>query len=165
MNAHTELFSGYRDAFVRAQDEEMGLEEFLHYCKTDRMAYASSHECVLEAIGKPTLLNTADDPRLSRIFQNRVIQQWDTFAEFHGMEETLMSLYAYFLHRRGARARQVLYLLGGRGGKSSLARSVAVRANDLYARRRTGCRRCLRRCQFSRDGARRWKTVTHPAAR
>jgi len=127
MNAHTELFSGYRDAFVRAQDEEMGLEEFLHYCKTDRMAYASSHECVLEAIGKPTLLNTADDPRLSRIFQNRVIQQWDTFAEFHGMEETLMSLYAYFLHAaQGLEERkQVLYLLGPvGGGKSSLAEKI-----------------------------------------
>ncbi len=127
MSVPTELFSAYRDAFVRAQDEEMGLEDFLHYCKTDRMAYASSHECVLEAIGKPKLLNTADDPRLSRIFQNRVIQTWDTFAEFHGMEETLMSLYAYFLHAaQGLEERkQVLYLLGPvGGGKSSLAEKI-----------------------------------------
>jgi serine protein kinase len=127
MSASTELFSGYRDDFVRAQDEEMGLEDFLHYCKTDRMAYASSHECVLEAIGKPQLLNTADDPRLSRIFQNRVIQVWDAFSEFHGMEETLMSLYAYFLHAaQGLEERkQVLYLLGPvGGGKSSLAEKI-----------------------------------------
>jgi serine protein kinase len=121
------LFSAYRDAFVRALDEEMGLEDFLRFCKTDRMAYASAHECVLEAIGKPKLLNTADDPRLSRIFQNRVIQQWDTFSEFHGMEETLMSLYAYFLHAaQGLEERkQVLYLLGPvGGGKSSLAEKI-----------------------------------------
>jgi len=127
MNAPAELFAAYRDSFVRAQDEEMGLEDFLHYCKSDRMAYASAHECVLEAIGKPKLLNTADDARLSRIFQNRVIQSWDTFAEFHGMEETLMQLYAYFLHAaQGLEERkQVLYLLGPvGGGKSSLAEKI-----------------------------------------
>lgn len=127
MNAPAELFSAYRDAFARAQEEEMGLEDFLHYCKTDRMACASSHECVLEAIGKPKLVNTADDPRLSRVFQNRVIQSWDTFSEFHGMEETLMSLYAYFLHAaQGLEERkQVLYLLGPvGGGKSSLAEKI-----------------------------------------
>ncbi|HUL63837.1 MAG TPA: PrkA family serine protein kinase [Burkholderiaceae bacterium] len=127
MHASAELFSEFRESFVRAQDEEMGLEEFLQYCKTDRMAYATAHDCVLEAIGKPTLLNTAEDPRLSRIFQNRIIQSWETFAEFHGMEDTLMSLYAYFLHAaQGLEERkQVLYLLGPvGGGKSSLAEKI-----------------------------------------
>ncbi len=127
MNAPTELFTAFRESFVRALDEEMGLEDFLHYCKSDRMAYASAHECVLEAIGKPRLVNTADDARLSRIFQNRVIQTWDAFADFHGMEETLMSLYAYFLHAaQGLEERkQVLYLLGPvGGGKSSLAEKI-----------------------------------------
>jgi serine protein kinase len=127
MNAPIELFTAFRESFVRALDEEMGLEDFLHYCKSDRMAYASAHECVLEAIGKPKLINTADDARLSRIFQNRVIQSWDAFADFHGMEETLMSLYAYFLHAaQGLEERkQVLYLLGPvGGGKSSLAEKI-----------------------------------------
>ncbi len=127
MSSPTSFFSDFRDNFVRAQDEEMGLEDFLNYCRTDRMAYASAHECVLEAIGKPRLLNTAEDPRLSRIFQNRVIQTWDTFAEFHGMEDTLMALYAYFLHAaQGLEERkQVLYLLGPvGGGKSSLAEKI-----------------------------------------
>ena len=127
MNAPTELLTAFRDSFVRAMDEEMGVEDFLHYCKSDRMAYASAHECVLEAIGKPKLVNTADDARLSRIFQNRVIQTWDVFADFHGMEETLMSMYAYFLHAaQGLEERkQVLYLLGPvGGGKSSLAEKI-----------------------------------------
>ncbi len=127
MNAPTELFAAFRESFVSALDEEMGLEDFLRYCKSDRMAYASAHECVLEAIGKPKLVNTADDARLSRIFQNRVIQTWDAFADFHGMEETLMSLYAYFLHAaQGLEERkQVLYLLGPvGGGKSSLAEKI-----------------------------------------
>jgi serine protein kinase len=127
MHASAELFSEFRESFVRAQDEEMGLEEFLQFCKSDHMAFASAHECVLEAIGKPTLVNTAEDPRLSRIFQNRIIQSWDTFAEFHGMEDTLMSLYAYFLHAaQGLEERkQVLYLLGPvGGGKSSLAEKI-----------------------------------------
>ena len=127
MNAPTELFTAFRESFVSALDEEMGVEDFLRYCKSDRMAYASAHECVLEAIGKPKLVNTADDARLSRIFQNRVIQTWDTFSDFHGMEETLMSLYAYFLHAaQGLEERkQVLYLLGPvGGGKSSLAEKI-----------------------------------------
>src|ERR1019366_7170303 len=98
MDAPSELVSAFKSDLVRALDEEMSLEAFLQFCKTDRMAYASAHECVLAAIGKPTLLNTAEDPRLSRVFQNRAIQSWDNFSEFHGMEETLMQLYAYFLH-------------------------------------------------------------------
>jgi len=127
MNAPTELFSEFQETFVRALDEEMGLEGFLRHCKSDRMAFASAHECVLEAIGKPRLVNTADDARLSRIFQNRVIQSWDAFADFHGMEETLMSLYAYFLHAAQGleEKKQVLYLLGPvGGGKSSLAEKI-----------------------------------------
>jgi serine protein kinase len=138
MNAPTELFRAFQADFARAQDEEMGLDDFLHYCREDRMAYASAHECILEAIGKPTLLNTAEDPRLSRIFQNRAIQQWDTFSEFHGMEETIMQLYAYFLHAaQGLEERkQVLYLLGPvGGGKSSLAEKIKKLAEQfpIYA--------------------------------
>lgn len=127
MHASAELFSEFREHFVRAQEDEMSLEDFLQYCKTDRMAYASAHECVLEAIGKPKLVNTAEDPRLSRIFQNRIIQTWDTFSEFHGMEDTLMNLYAYFLHAAQGleEKKQVLYLLGPvGGGKSSLAEKI-----------------------------------------
>jgi serine protein kinase len=138
MNAPAELFAAFRDAFQSALDEEMSLDDFLNHCKTDRMAYASAHECVLEAIGKPRLVNTAEDARLSRIFQNRVIQSWDTFTEFHGMEETLMSLYAYFLHAaQGLEERkQVLYLLGPvGGGKSSLAEKIKslCEAYPIYA--------------------------------
>jgi serine protein kinase len=138
MNAPAELFAAFRDAFQSAQDEEMSLDDFLTHCKSDRMAVASAHECVLEAIGKPRLVNTAEDARLSRIFQNRVIQSWDTFAEFHGMEETLMSLYAYFLHAaQGLEERkQVLYLLGPvGGGKSSLAEKIKslCEAFPIYA--------------------------------
>jgi len=127
MSERSEVFSAFRHGFVEAQDEELSLEDFLELCRTNRMAYASAHECVLEAIGKPKLVNTAEDPRASRIFQNRVIQTWDTFSEFHGMEETLMSLYAYFLHAaQGLEERkQVLYLLGPvGGGKSSLAEKI-----------------------------------------
>ena len=138
MNAPAELFAAFRDAFVSALDEELSLDDFLTHCKSDRMAYASAHECVLEAIGKPKLVNTAEDARLSRVFQNRVIQSWDTFTEFHGMEETLMSLYAYFLHAaQGLEERkQVLYLLGPvGGGKSSLAEKIKslCEAFPIYA--------------------------------
>jgi len=51
-----------------------------------------------------TLLNTAEDPRLSRIFQNRIIQSW-TPSSSPRMEDTLMALYGV-LSARSAGARR-----------------------------------------------------------
>ena len=40
---------------------------------------------MLKAIGEPQMLDTRNDPRLSRIFQNKVIKIYPAFAEFFGM--------------------------------------------------------------------------------
>lgn len=104
--------------------EHMSLSSYLEQCKTDPSTFASAAERMLTAIGEPTVLDTSDDARLSRIFSNRKIKVYPAFAEFYGMEDAVESIVAYFRHAaQGLEERkQILYLLGPvGGGKSSLA--------------------------------------------
>ena len=117
----------YKDLFDQHQQESMDLLEYLGHCKTDPTMYASSHERLLKAIGDPVLLDTSGDERLSRIFSNRVIRTYPSFAEFYGMEDTIDHIVSFLRH--GAQGleelKQVLYLLGPvGGGKSSLAERI-----------------------------------------
>src|SRR5207244_1391738 len=78
-----------------------------------------------KAIGDPIMVDTAQDPRLGRIFMNRTIKVYPAFADdFFGMEDTIERIVGFFRHAaQGLEERkQVLYLLGPvGGGKSSLA--------------------------------------------
>jgi serine protein kinase len=79
------------------------------------------------AIGEPKLIDTAKHPRLSRLFSNRVIAQYETFKDFYGMEEAIEQIVSYLKHAaQGLEERkQILYLLGPvGGGKSSLAEKL-----------------------------------------
>ena len=74
--------------------------------------------------GEPELVDTSREPRLSRIFSNKVIKRYPAFHEFYGMEEAIESIVAYFRHSAQGleEKKQILYLLGPvGGGKSSLA--------------------------------------------
>jgi serine protein kinase len=102
----------------------MSLTDYLELCKKDSMAYASAAERMLKAIGEPELIDTAKDPRLSRIFSNKVIKLYPEFDEFYGTEDAIENVVSYFRHAaQGLEERkQILYLLGPvGGGKSSLA--------------------------------------------
>lgn len=58
------------------------------------------------AIGEPELLDTSVDSRLSRIFSNKVIRRYPAFADFHGMEECIDQIVAFFRHAaQGLRRR------------------------------------------------------------
>jgi serine protein kinase len=121
------IFEKYTERYEAHQQEEMSLEEYLQLCKKDPSSYASPAERMLEAIGTPELMDTHDDPRLSRIFSNKVIKIYPAFREFHGMEEVVEQIVSYFQHAaQGLEERkQVLYLLGPvGGGKSSLAEKL-----------------------------------------
>jgi serine protein kinase len=105
----------------------MSLDEYLAFCKNDPMAYAGPAERLLAAIGDPEVINTHDDPRLSRIFQNKVIRRYPAFADFYGMEEPIEHLVSYLKHAAQGleEKKQILYLLGPvGGGKSSLAEKL-----------------------------------------
>ncbi|KQP17714.1 PrkA family serine protein kinase [Pseudorhodoferax sp. Leaf267] len=118
------IFARYQDRFEAAQEEEMSVQEYLELCKTDPTAYASVAERMLLAIGESELVDTRTDPRLSRIFANKMIRVYPAFRDLYGMEEVIESIVSYFRHAAQGleEKKQVLYLLGPvGGGKSSLA--------------------------------------------
>ena len=60
------LSSSFKSSFERkfATNEEMSIEDYLEFCKTDKMAYANAAERMLAAIGEPSIVDTSSDPRL-----------------------------------------------------------------------------------------------------
>lgn len=118
------IFSHYQNRYEETQQEEYTLQEYLDICKNDPSAYASAPERMLAAIGEPELIDTSLDPRLSRIFSNKIIRRYPAFSEFYGMEECIEQIVSYFRHAAQGleEKKQILYLLGPvGGGKSSLA--------------------------------------------
>ena len=121
------IFSHFQNRFETTQQEEMSLQEYLDLCKAEPSTYASSAERLLMAIGEPELIDTSLDPRLSRIFSNKVIKRYPAFADLHGMEEAVERIVSFFKHAaQGLEERkQILYLLGPvGGGKSSIAEKL-----------------------------------------
>ena len=132
------LFEAYRETYAKARDEEMSLLDYLELCRDDPLAYASAAERMLAAIGEPEFVDTRNDPRLSRIYSNRVIRRYPAFAEFYGMEDAIAQIVSYFTHAaQGLEERkQVLYLLGPvGGGKSSIAERLKslMEEHPIYA--------------------------------
>ncbi|WP_292954473.1 MULTISPECIES: PrkA family serine protein kinase [unclassified Neptuniibacter] len=118
------IFDHYKARYDSVQQEEYSLDEYLQLCKEDPTIYADASERMLKAIGEPEMVDTASDPRLSRIFSNKLIKRYPAFSEFYGMEEAIENIVSYFKHAaQGLEERkQILYLLGPvGGGKSSLA--------------------------------------------
>ncbi len=121
------IFDHYRQRYEEAKDEEMSLQAFLDLCRDDRGAYVNAAERLLMAIGEPEKIDTSLDPRLSRLFSNRVISRYPTFKDFYGMEDSIEQIVSYLKHAaQGLEERkQILYLLGPvGGGKSSLAEKL-----------------------------------------
>ncbi len=121
------IFSHYQSRYEATQQEEFTLEEYLDICKKDPSAYATAAERMLLAIGEPELVDTSKDPRLSRIFSNKIIKRYPEFSEFYGMEECVEQIVSFFKHAAQGleEKKQILYLLGPvGGGKSSLAEKL-----------------------------------------
>ena len=121
------IFDHYAHRYEASKQEEMSLKEYLELCRKDPSAYASAAERMLMAIGEPELIDTRNDPRLSRIFSNKVIKIYPAFKEFYGMEEVIENIVSYFRHAAQGleEKKQILYLLGPvGGGKSSLAEKL-----------------------------------------
>ncbi|MEF2070663.1 PrkA family serine protein kinase [Consotaella aegiceratis] len=121
------LFDSYSQAYEARRETVMSVQDYLEACKYDPLMYAGPHERLLAAIGEPEMVDTSQDSRLGRIFQNRTVRLYPAFAEFYGMEETVERIVAFF--RQAAQGleerKQILYLLGPvGGGKSSLAERI-----------------------------------------
>lgn len=110
--------------YVHFREEEMSIDEYLSLCQRDPMAYGTAAQRMLAAIGEPEMVDTRNDPRLSRLFANKIIRRYPSFAEFYGMEDAIEQVVSFFRHAaQGLEERkQILYLLGPvGGGKSSIA--------------------------------------------
>ena len=118
----------FQERYDSTQSEELSLNEYLELCKADPMTYATPAERLLQAIGEPELIDTSKDPRLSRVFSNKVIKRYPAFdGDFFGMEVAIEQIVSFLRHAaQGLEERkQVLYLLGPvGGGKSSLAEKL-----------------------------------------
>ncbi|MFK7914566.1 MAG: PrkA family serine protein kinase [Pseudomonadales bacterium] len=121
------VFEHFQERFDASQEEELSLQDYLQLCKDEPGTYATASERLLMAIGEPVFVDTSKDPRLSRIFSNKIIKRYPAFDEFYGMEEAIEQIVSYFRHAaQGLEERkQILYLLGPvGGGKSSLAEKL-----------------------------------------
>ncbi len=119
-----DAISHFTARYARGREEEMSIDEYLAECKRDSMVYATAAQRMLAAIGEPEMLDTRNDPQLSRLFANKVIRRYPAFAEFYGMEDAIEQVVSFFRHAaQGLEERkQILYLLGPvGGGKSSIA--------------------------------------------
>lgn len=118
------IFNRFLSRYEQSREEVLSLQEYLEICKSDPSAYATAAERLLMAIGEPDLVDTRLDPRLSRIFSNKVIKLYPAFREFYGMEDSIEQIVSYLKHAAQGleEKKQILYLLGPvGGGKSSLA--------------------------------------------
>ncbi len=121
------IFKHYQSRYKESQDEELSLQQFLDLCRSDKTMYVNAAERLLTAIGEPEKIDTSQDPILSRLFSNRIINRYPEFAEFYGMEEAIEQIVAYLRHASQGleEKKQILYLLGPvGGGKSSLAEKL-----------------------------------------
>jgi len=118
------IFNRYQSRYERTREEVYTIQEYLELCKKDPSAYATAAERLLMAIGEPELVDTRLDPRLSRVFSNKIIKKYPAFEEFYGMEDAIEQIVSYLRHASQGleEKKQILYLLGPvGGGKSSLA--------------------------------------------
>ena len=121
------ILARYQNRYESALEEEMSVQEYLEICRRDATAYASVFERMLMAIGEPELVDTRLDPRMSRMFANKIIKIYPAFRDFYGMEEVIENIVAYIRHAAQGleEKKQILYLLGPvGGGKSSLAEKL-----------------------------------------
>jgi serine protein kinase len=79
------------------------------------------------------MVDTRNQPALSRIFANKVIKIYPAFREFHGAEDVIEQVVSFFRHAAQGleEKKQILYLLGPVGGGKS---SIAERLKQLMER-------------------------------
>src|SRR5438046_8969998 len=112
----TKLLEQYRSTYSATADEEISLEDYLGLCKKDPTAYSTASERMLASIGEPELFDTRHDPRLSRIFSNRLLRRSPAFRDVFGMEDANAQIVLFVRHdAQGVEARNpILQLVGPR---------------------------------------------------
>ncbi len=119
-----DVFDIFTRDYARERFETMSLRDWLLAARDDKMLYARPAERMVAAIGEPELVDTAQDPRLGRIFFNRTIKTYKAFDGFlrHGRHDRADRQLLQAC-RAGPRREAADSLSAGPvgGGKSSLA--------------------------------------------
>ncbi len=134
MSQSSDVFELYSSIYEDRKQTELSLRDYLNQCREDPSTFATAAERMVTAIGEPKVIDTAQDPRLGRIFMNRSIKRYPAFDDFYGMEETIERIVGFFRYAaQGLEERkQILYLLGPvGGGKSSLAERLKTLMEKL----------------------------------
>src|SRR5437870_11940147 len=92
------LLEKFRSNYSATREEELTLDEYLELCKRDPGAYSTASERMLAGIGEPELVDMRNDPRLARLFGNRIVKRYPAFREFYGMEDSIEQIVAFFKH-------------------------------------------------------------------
>ncbi|AJZ58541.1 prkA AAA domain protein [Paraburkholderia fungorum] len=167
-----DIYSSFATRFEKTREDELSLEEYLALCKDNPAAYATAGEHMLTAIGEPEQIDTRNDPRLSRIFANKVIKVYPAFREFYGMEEVIEQVVAYFRHsaqglEEGIRIFDLLARV--RGGVSAIAARLkqfkaALFREDVTDHPDSGCDPSMERFgSLASVNALRRRQVHHPS--
>src|SRR5947207_16026969 len=91
------IFLLYAQTYENRREVELSLEDYLRACSDDSSFYAGPAERLLKAIGDPIMVDTAQDPRLGRIFMNRPIKVYPAFADdCFGMQDTIERIVGVF---------------------------------------------------------------------
>jgi serine protein kinase len=126
--AKINIFEEFRKDFDKTHNhQELTIQEYLDLCAQDKMAFASPAERMLAAIGEPVSIDTKSDPRLAKIFSNKIIRVYPAFKDFYGLEDTIEQIVSFFRHAAQGleESKQILYLLGPvGGGKSTIAEKL-----------------------------------------
>ena len=130
-----DVISNFAARYERTREEILSLQEYLEICKREPMAYATAAERMLTRDRRTELVDTRNDPRLSRIFANKVIKIYPAFREFYGMEEVIEQVVSYFRHAAQGleEKKQILYLLGPVGGGKIVDRRASQAADGARA--------------------------------
>ena len=130
-----DVISNFAARFERSREEELSLEEYLAECKRNPLAYATAAERMLKAIGEPQMVDTRNDPRLSRMFANKVIKIYPAFAEFYGMEDAIEQVVSLLPPRRAGPGGEEADPLSARPGRrrQELDRRAAEAADGARA--------------------------------
>lgn len=136
----TEIISKDREERKKKNFEGTFLD-YLEILKENPWLCILSHERMHEVIFNDgvEVINTAENPRLRRIYGNEIIKRYNFFKDFYGIEKTLMKIVNYFktAAMKGEESRQVLYLVGPVGaGKSSIMEALKKgleESNPVYA--------------------------------
>lgn len=136
----TEIISKDREERKKKNFEGTFLD-YLEILKENPWLCILAHERMHEVIFNDgvEVINTAENPRLRRIYGNDLIKRYNFFKDFYGIERTLMKIVNYFktAAMKGEESRQVLYLVGPVGaGKSSIMEALKKgleESNPIYA--------------------------------